>query len=122
MTKKMTYAQAITAVLNGEAMTDEIRDRLTALKASVEKKNSSSTKTLTATQKANATTKEAILAHLSEEHNRMFTITEMIKEFSECAELTNQKMSALISQMVKEGAVERIEDKRKAYFRVILAD
>jgi predicted transcriptional regulator len=47
--------------------------------------------------------------------NRLYTITEIQKEIPECAEMSNQKISALIRQMVGNEIV-RTEDKRKAYF------
>jgi hypothetical protein len=39
-----------------------------------------------------------------------------MKEIPECVEMTNQKVSAIVRQMVKEETVNRIEDKRKALF------
>jgi hypothetical protein len=35
---------------------------------------------------------------------------------SACADLTNQRVSALMRQLVESDAVVRTEDKRKAYF------
>jgi predicted transcriptional regulator len=37
----------------------------------------------------------------------------------ELANLSNQKISALLTQLVKNGKVARVEDKRKALFKVI---
>ena len=77
------------------------------------KKNSAEKKP-TAQQTANEGIKTAIVEGM--EQNRLYTITELIKEIPECADLTNQKMSALVRQLVDSGAVVRTEDKRKAYF------
>ena len=44
------------------------------------------------------------------------TITEMQKNIPELAELSNQRISALVRQMVAAGIIIRTEDKRKAYF------
>jgi hypothetical protein len=33
--------------------------------------------------------------------------------------MTNQRVSALVRQMVLDGKVERTEDKRKAYFKKV---
>ena len=52
------------------------------------------------------------------EANRLYTVTELIKEIPACAELTNQRVSALLRQMMPE-LVERVEEKRKAYFRKV---
>ena len=45
------------------------------------------------------------------------TVTEIQKGCSECAEMSNQRVSALLRQMKEDGKVERVEDKRKAYFK-----
>jgi hypothetical protein len=42
----------------------------------------------------------------------------MQKLFPCCAELSNQRVSALIRQLKEEGKVERFEEKRKAVFRI----
>lgn len=80
------------------------------------KKNSAEKKP-TAVQVANESIKNAIYDAMQE--NRLYTITELIKEVPECADLTNQRVSALIRQMMPER-IERIEEKRKAYFRKIV--
>jgi hypothetical protein len=81
------------------------------------KKNSADKKP-TAQQVANKGIAEAIVAVMAADPNRMFTITEIIKEVPECAELTNQRVSAIVRGMIG-VSIERIEDKRKAYFRYI---
>lgn len=83
------------------------------------KKNASGTGKMTAVQIANEGIKEEILAGLGAEPNRLFTISEMQKAIPCCAELSNQRVSALIRQLVADGKVERVEEKRKAYFRYI---
>ena len=81
------------------------------------KKNASEKKP-TAQQTANAGIAEAIVAHLQAEPNRLFSITELIKEVPACADLTNQRVSAIVRGLIG-TSVERIEEKRKAYFRAI---
>jgi predicted transcriptional regulator len=80
------------------------------------KKNSSEKKP-TAQQTANENLKVAILDGMAD--GRLYTITELLKEIPECADLTNQRVSAVIRQMIASNLVERIEDKRKAYFRKV---
>jgi hypothetical protein len=77
------------------------------------KKNSADKKP-TAQQTANEAIKTAIVEGM--EVNRLYTITELIKEIPECADMTNQRVSALVRQLVDAGLVKRTEDKRKAYF------
>lgn len=81
------------------------------------KKNSSEKKP-TATQVANESIKEIILEVLMA-NGKMMTISEMQKANAELGELANQRLSALIRQLKEDGKVERIEDKRKAYFKAV---
>ena len=81
------------------------------------KKNSADKKP-TAQQEANEIIKADILAVMSAEPNRLFTITELLKAVPSCADLTNQRVSALVRQMLN-VSIERIEDKRKAYFKYL---
>lgn len=82
------------------------------------KKNSADKKP-TANQLANEGIKSAILDAMEE--NRLYTISEMQKEISACAELSNQRVSALVRQLVADGKVVRTEDKRKAFFSKVVA-
>lgn len=82
------------------------------------KKNASGEGKLTAVQIANNGIKEEILECMAKEPNRLFTISEMMKLFPCCAELSNQRVSALVKQLKEDGKVERLEEKRKAVFRI----
>ena len=115
--KKMTKAQMFAQIkANHNLSADEIAfiDHELELLA---KKNSADKKA-TAQQTANGSIGEAIVAHLQSQPNRLFTITEVIKEVPACAELTNQRVSAIVRGMIG-TKVERVEEKRKAYFRAI---
>ena len=83
------------------------------------KKNSTASgeRKLTATQKANEDLKLVIIEVLKANKEPM-TITEMMKADETLGGLTNQKISAIIRQMIKEKTVERLEDKKKAMFTV----
>ena len=85
----------------------------------LEKKNSAEKKP-TAQQSENNGIKDAIVNGMAPQRN--YTITDIIKEVPECSELTNQRVSALIRQLIADGKVERFEEKRKAYFRVVVGD
>lgn len=116
--KKLTKRDHFTTLLNlsevkaNPVLVDFIEHELELLA----KKNSAEKKP-TAVQVANEGIKDAIYDAMQE--NRLYTITELIKEVPECADLTNQRVSALIRQMRDDNKVERIEEKRKAYFRKI---
>ena len=110
---KITYVSALDVVLNGEPMTDEVREKLEALKASIAKKNTAERKP-TATQTANEGFKVAILNGL--ESGKAYTITDIIKSVDEVSDLSNQRVSAIVRQLVESGSLVRDEVKRKAYF------
>ena len=65
----------------------------------------------TAQQTANAEIQKAILESM--EVGKRYTITELIKTVPACAELTNQRVSALVRQLMP-TYIERVEEKKKA--------
>ena len=81
------------------------------------KKNSSEKKP-TAVQVENEKIKTVIYEVLIENGGKM-TITEMQKANTGLGELSNQKISALVKQLIADGKVEKIEEKRKAYFKAV---
>ena len=82
------------------------------------KKNASGTGKQTATQIANEGIKEEILEEMRKEPNRLYSISEMIKLFPCCNELSLPKVTALVTQLAKAELVVRMEEKRKAYFKI----
>ena len=114
-TSKMTKAQkfAILAELP-EVKSNSMLSEFIAHEVELLNKKNSAEKKPTAQQTANADISAAILVGM--EHNRLYTVTEIIKEIPACSELTNQRVSALLRQLVEAGKVKRTEDKRKAYF------
>lgn len=113
-TKKITKRDRFNALLNmTEVKADP--DMVAFIEHELEllaKKNSADKKP-TAQQTANEAIKAAILESMAD--NRLYTISELIKEIPACSELTNQRVSALMRQMIGTSIV-RVEDKRKAYF------
>ena len=115
MTNKMTYVKALEIAMESESVkaNAEVMEKLKALKASISKKNSAERKP-TATQKANEGYKTAILDFM--ETGKKYTITDLMKSVVELADLSNQRVSALVRQLKDDGLVKRVEEKRKAYF------
>jgi hypothetical protein len=111
--EKFAMLKAIPAVAEN-AMLVEFIDHEMELLA---KKNSADKKP-TAQQVANKGIADAIVSAMANESDRLFTITEIIKSVPECAELTNQRVSAIVRGLIG-VSVERVEDKRKAYFRYL---
>lgn len=116
---KMTYATALDMVLAIDEVkaNDELAEKLTALKESVSKKSTSKSNKPNAKQRANEEIKEKLMEILFAEPTRLFTISEICKLYTD-EELSNQKVSSLIRQLVAEDKVKRTEDKRKAYFSI----
>lgn len=116
MTKRDYFNQllALDEVKGNESLVKFIEHELELLA----KKNASGEGKMTATQIANEGIKSEILECMANEPNRLFTISEMQKVFPCCAEMSNQRVSALVRQLVADGKVERLEEKRKAVFRI----
>lgn len=77
----------------------------------------SSKSTQTKTQIENESIKNAIVESL-ERVAKAVTITELQELDSEMANYSNQKLSALLRQLVKENRVVRTVDKKKSYFSI----
>lgn len=115
-TTKMTYAKALTEAISCEALSPEVREKLEALLAQQVKKSSAEKKP-TKVQLANAGVKETIVEALREA-GKPVTISELMASNEALSPMvvSTQKVSALLTQMVKAGTVNREEIKRKAYF------
>ena len=111
---KKTQRDFYNEILNGYALTDEQKEFIKGRIAQLDKKSTSSKGKETATQKANAELKDKILAEM--ESDKAYTISDMLKAFECCADLSNQKVSAVMKQLVESYLVIRTEDKRKAFF------
>ena len=114
-TKKMTKADYFKQILANYTLTDEEKAFIEHELELLAKKNSAEKKP-TAQQVANAGVADAIYEGMVE--GTLYTITDLIKTVPECADLTNQRVSAIVRGMIGTKG-ERIEDKRKAYFRKI---
>ena len=105
----MTIAEVQANPILSEFIEHEIE--LLAKKNSAEKKP-------TEKQTENAGIKEIIIEVLTDEEKGM-TISAMQKKCADLAEYSNQKISALVRQMILDGIVEKTEEKGKAYFRLV---
>lgn len=113
MTKreKFEMLMAIDEVKSNPVLSEFIEHELELLA----KKNTSEKKP-TAVQVANEGLKQTIMDVLME-NGGLMTVTDIQKSCEELAELSNQKVSALIRQLKDDGKVEKVEDKRKSYFK-----
>lgn len=116
--KKMTKAQMYAQILSHT--TDEAeKEFLVHEMELLAKKNApkDGVKKLTPAQEANEGIKSAIYDFLAEKGEPM-TISQMIKEIPECNGLTNQKVSALVRQMVDAFTIKRNVEKGVAWFSI----
>lgn len=112
---------AIKSLLNGEPAEMSVADALVFLDeriAITEKKNASGSgadRKPTKTQQENEGVKAVILEVLGNA-NKSMTILDLQKNSVELAEFSNQKISALLTQLIKANVVVRTEVKGKAHF------
>ena len=79
------------------------------------KKRASGAKT--ATQKENEVLVEKLYEVLAE-IGRPVTVSELQKENDEFGAMSNQKVSALMKKLKDAGRVNKVDDKKKAYFSI----
>lgn len=113
MTKKDWFAEIKKIVESAEyEKKDDALDFINHEIELLERKSSKTKKTKT--QQEN----EKIMARIESalaEYGKPVTISE-IQEKENLSEYSNQKMSSLLTLMIKAGKVERTEEKKKAYF------
>ena len=81
------------------------------------RKNNSDNKKPTEKDIANQGLKTAIL-EFATASGEQHTVTDFIKNVPACAGLSQQKISAMVRQMVEDGNLEKVIVKRVSYFRV----
>lgn len=117
---KVTKKDMFTAILaliaetvpeNAEILTKFVENEI----ALIDKR--AANKTATKTQKENEGIKALILDTLTE-IDKPVTISEMQAFSADLAVYTNQKLSALLTQMKAEGTVIKTVEKKKSYFSV----
>ena len=118
--KKMTKKEIVNLMIDYFMGNKEVEDNqvfidyLVRERELLEKKSSNSGQTKT--QKENEVIKEKIVSTLKE-LNKYATITEIQNANAELSEYSNQKISALLKQLVDNKEIEKMVDKKKAYFK-----
>ena len=118
---KLTKAQKFAMIADiPEVANNPVLAEFIAHEVELLAKKNSADKKPTAQQEANATIKADILAVMEANPNQLFTVSELLKKVPNLPDtMTNQRMSALVRQMVDAGSVKRTEDKRKAFFSLV---
>lgn len=114
MTKKDWFA-TIRAMVEGSGneREDEILAFIDHEVELLEKKSSKSGQTKTQKENVEVVAK---IENALREVGKAVTITELQTASEEMSAYSNQKLSALLKQMVSKGTVVRTENKKKAYF------
>lgn len=114
ITKRDNFNKLLTIeqVANDTQLVEFINHELELL----DKKSASHSNTKTANQKANEEIKTQIIDALTKIGKT--TISEMQKTDETMAQYSNQKLSALLKQMVDGGEIVRTMEKKKAYFEI----
>ena len=115
MTKKEKFALAKEIILaSGHEKAEMLAEQFDHEIEMLNRKKATGERKPTAVQKANEVIKDAIIDGC--EPNTQFTVTEVIKTIPDCAELTTQKVTALMGQLVAEGRMTRTKEKGKTLF------
>jgi hypothetical protein len=120
--KKMTNAMALETaieVMREDNQYDEVVEKLQKMLVQVNKKSSLNRKP-TATQVENENLKGAIVEYLDKTGKRL-TVSEMMKEIPELANLSNQRVTSLVTALYSKNnpenrVIDRAMDKRRAVF------
>ena len=118
MTKKETINLLIDVLMGNQEVEDMqiFVDFLVHERELLEKKSSNSGQTKT--QKENETIKEKIVETLRD-LGKYATITEIQEKNTELGAYSNQKISALLKQLVDNEVITKMIDKKKAYFKAV---
>lgn len=115
--KKMTKREMFEQIKNSYSLTPAEVAFIDHELELLAKKNSAEKKP-TAQQVANEGLKSTIIKVLTD-NGGLMTVTDVQKSCEELSALSNQRVSALLRQLKDDSKVERVEDKRKAYFKAI---
>ena len=115
MATKMTNKNALTYVLEtyGDTLPADVTEKLNGMIAQFEKKSGAERKP-TARQVENAKIKEDILSKM--EDNVLYTVGDILKTFSLGEDMTSQRLTAILSQMVEANDVTKTKEKGKSLF------
>lgn len=111
-TTKITNAKALEFVLNEVELPEEIREKIQNIYNSTVKK--STNRKPSKAQEQNIVFAEMVKEVLADGKAR--TISEILKERDEFADLSNQKMTAVVRMMIANGEVTKVVDSKKSTF------
>ena len=111
--KNITYVEALNIALTAVADNAEVTEKLTALRDQIAKRNSTENRKPTKAQQANEALKGVVLTGLTMEPK---TVTEVMATSPDLSTLSNQKVSALLNALVRDGKATKVVEKRVSKF------
>ena len=115
MKNTYSYVDALNEVLSTCSLSDQCKEKLTALRDQTAKRNSAKSDKPTKAQVANMDVKSKLTAHMGD--GKSYTVADLVAAFDH--EYSSQKLSALLRQLILSGDVVREEDaKHRALFRL----
>jgi len=116
--EKITYVKALEIAI-AKIEDGEVKEKLVALKKVYEDR--ATNKKPTKTQKENENVKDLIYTILAKAGKGM-TVTDLLATGAFPVETSNQKISALLRQLVAENRVAKEVDKKKSFFKAVTED
>ena len=115
-TEKMTNRKALTYVLDECSIPADVREKLEAMIAALDKKSSAERKP-TAKQTANAALRAELVAFIEDNaEGDGFTVSDLIKVCPAVEGQSNQYVSSILRQAVLAGEISKGSVKRRTYF------
>jgi DNA-binding transcriptional regulator GbsR (MarR family) len=115
--EKMTYVMALDSAIACSALSDEVREKLTALREQQAKRNTAEKKP-TKTQQENAEVAQTLYDEMLA-CGKALTVSDMLAEFECVKGMSNQKVSALVRKLKDAGKVEKSVEGRKSFFKAL---
>lgn len=109
MKSTITYVDALNYAINAISDNPEMEAKLTALREQIAKRNSAENRKPTKVQRENANLQEVVLSVLSDTPH---TVSELMAMDATLSALSNQKVSALVNALVRDGKATKVADKR----------
>ena len=111
---KVTYVSALTDVLATCELTDEVREKLEALKTSLEKRSAHRSTKETKSQREARMFREAVYGAIKDVED-----PETASTIADLMGVSVQKASAALRALIAEGKVEKTIEKGKPLFKAI---
>lgn len=112
--EKMTNKKALVYVIENCEVPSEVKEKVEKMIEALDKKSSNRSTKPSKTQEANAELKAILTDFMA--NNEKMTVSETIKNCSAVSDLSNQKVSRLLNDLVKDGVLDKNVEKGKTYF------